>query len=1328
MLHGRNSRTSDIVPAASGKSRRRWRTAATCLAAVVVLCTAYALMLPAVTMEKYVCGIQEHTHTEDCYVRVEATAEQVLSCTYESIEVHTHTDACLDGEGNAVCGYADFAVHKHAASCFDAEGNLVCALPEILPHSHTEECYAGGQPTVPHVHTDNCFAPERGALICALSEEDGHTHDDSCYEWTQTPVCGLEEGDPEPAEPVCGKREILLHTHTDGCFDESGALVCGKTQITEHVHTPACYSTVWIPVDPEALTCGLEENEEHRHSFLCFGLWKLGCGLEEHAHTESCQESDPAAQEDRTRAEEAERLIAALPTPEEIEEKLAGLETSESTGDASAYLEALREQAKEAWLCWSALTDAQKELVSNADRLTALEWLYMDAEGTDLPALEADLAYISGISAGSVRVFPSHGEEAVLRTSARNGETVLFGFGVSTGVYAPAGQFSEGWVRVELVLPVSPDRAVFSPDKMPWLDAEEGRKPTVVSEIREVNGEDILCQVLTGYLRLLPGENGVCAVPGSAEAEAAVELLDMEPGSEIFIEISAAMEFGAWEGECPEHGIAEKLTVFSQTVTAAGELTEEERTAILQALLAEIDVLEEAAESGDIPEQDAEALLLRLKEAYEQGVLTEEQYTELTERVYTLITGNPESIAEPAVGTNWIRLRDSGWFEAYQGAAFAVRNVGAELLASDPSVGPLLLSKPNPSGVQVVDTGGSRTSEDGGITVSKTISGTDLENVFDITLSAQTSVNVSEICEEPDMAVVIVMDISNTMNSDFGSVTRYAAAMTSAESFLDKFAASSTLDISRVGYVAFNSNAYQIFGLQPCSSQQAADTLKNIMRTETGKIINAKGYKDSYTRFTNIEAGLKMASDMLAQSGNKNKFIIFLSDGFPTTYISSGYTGYVTYDRTGAVFRDRVLNVNCKYGTSYSDEAAIRAREMAKTIKNSGTTIFSIGVDVEGQTLQRYIDQSESNALGTDPFSVVDRTGTTYEIGAPEDSSSYKNWLRESIGSGYYYDSTDLSGLNAAYNTIFETIQHITEEGTQADWIAEDPLPTIGGSAQSVEFIGFYDQIPQLTEGNLSGVHTENGENTANYYPDSSSIRWDLKQSGYQSVTQGGVTVYTYRLVYRVRLMNENNGFTENTVYPTNDRTTLQYRVVEGIDGNLSVSEPKIVDFPIPSVQGYLADFSFRKIGRISGQADTPLAGAEFTLSHDEANCGLCRGDGKTCVSIPDKTAVSGSDGQVVFSAVPSGHRYILTETRTPEGYGSGGEIFSVLVSYDLITVESDQAGEWDGQIVNRAYYELPHTGGPGAKLYTAVGLLLVTLAGLVLLYRYRKLGKGDGP
>ena len=77
-----------------------------------------------------------------------------------------------------------------------------------------------------------------------------------------------------------------------------------------------------------------------------------------------------------------------------------------------------------------------------------------------------------------------------------------------------------------------------------------------------------------------------------------------------------------------------------------------------------------------------------------------------------------------------------------------------------------------------------------GVSVSKTIAGTDLENVFDITLQVRTPRTISEVIEEPDMAVVIVMDISNTMNSNFGGSTRYTAAMEAAERiFLIKFAA-----------------------------------------------------------------------------------------------------------------------------------------------------------------------------------------------------------------------------------------------------------------------------------------------------------------------------------------------------------------------------------------------------------------------------------------------------------------------------------------------------------------------------------------------------------
>lgn len=46
--------------------RKRWYRLLTVLCSVVVFCTTYALILPAITMEN-TCPWQEHTHTEACY-------------------------------------------------------------------------------------------------------------------------------------------------------------------------------------------------------------------------------------------------------------------------------------------------------------------------------------------------------------------------------------------------------------------------------------------------------------------------------------------------------------------------------------------------------------------------------------------------------------------------------------------------------------------------------------------------------------------------------------------------------------------------------------------------------------------------------------------------------------------------------------------------------------------------------------------------------------------------------------------------------------------------------------------------------------------------------------------------------------------------------------------------------------------------------------------------------------------------------------------------------------------------------------------------------------
>lgn len=54
---------------AQRKRRIRLLKTVTALALVVAICTSYVLMMPGLTMaaETY-CGLEEHTHTADCYV------------------------------------------------------------------------------------------------------------------------------------------------------------------------------------------------------------------------------------------------------------------------------------------------------------------------------------------------------------------------------------------------------------------------------------------------------------------------------------------------------------------------------------------------------------------------------------------------------------------------------------------------------------------------------------------------------------------------------------------------------------------------------------------------------------------------------------------------------------------------------------------------------------------------------------------------------------------------------------------------------------------------------------------------------------------------------------------------------------------------------------------------------------------------------------------------------------------------------------------------------------------------------------------------------------
>ena len=240
----------DAEPYASAhRHKRRWYQVMTCLAAAVVFCTTYALILPAITLEKQ-CEIPEHTHTEACY-----TSEQGdLICTQSTEPQHTHTEECYQETQDLVCGMSESTGHTHGAECYDQEGNLICGQEESEGHVHGEACYGVSR-----------------QLICGQTEEPAHQHTDACYSWNQVLTCGMEEHThseactaTEPEKAVfCGKEP---HTHGESCRDEQGELTC---TLEEHTHSLACYA------DPTADVETAEIWEQTFGDVTLTGDWRL---------------------------------------------------------------------------------------------------------------------------------------------------------------------------------------------------------------------------------------------------------------------------------------------------------------------------------------------------------------------------------------------------------------------------------------------------------------------------------------------------------------------------------------------------------------------------------------------------------------------------------------------------------------------------------------------------------------------------------------------------------------------------------------------------------------------------------------------------------------------------------------------------------------------------------------------------------------------------------------------------------------------------------------------------------------------------------------------
>ena len=283
------------------QKRKVWRNFVRIMACVVVFCTTYALILPAITMEKEAfCGIEAHVHEDDCYGNQaslicdpgEGTvihshdelcySGDTLICPMSQVVSHLHGDTCYEtvtleahahGEdcystqrGNLLCALSEEEGHAHGTGCYGAGTELLCTEAERAGHSHGESCYSASSDLTcteaedsGHSHNNGCYEQ---VLLCELEEKTGHSHSDACYEMVTAMSCTQEAREESITETrlVCTLPQVAVHTHSDSC-----AADCQIQQATEHQHTQDCIQTN-AQVE-ENLICTLEV---HAHTLTCF--------------------------------------------------------------------------------------------------------------------------------------------------------------------------------------------------------------------------------------------------------------------------------------------------------------------------------------------------------------------------------------------------------------------------------------------------------------------------------------------------------------------------------------------------------------------------------------------------------------------------------------------------------------------------------------------------------------------------------------------------------------------------------------------------------------------------------------------------------------------------------------------------------------------------------------------------------------------------------------------------------------------------------------------------------------------------------------------------
>ena len=376
--------------------------------------------------------------------------------------------------------------------------------------------------------------------------------------------------------------------------------------------------------------------------------------------------------------------------------------------------------------------------------------------------------------------------------------------------------------------------------------------------------------------------------------------------------------------------------------------------------------------------------------------------------------------------------------------------------------------------------------------------------------------------------VVLVLDTSGSMKG-----TKLANMKTAATAFVNNLLSDSNSN-TRVAIVSFSDSAV--------TRSQFTDS----KATHASKIngLNADGG-------TYIQAGIKMAHDLLASSTANNKYIVLLGDGDPTYSTQATAVTGVTYNHIGNNSHNLVYDIasagfSMTFGTS-------------RTGGGGSDTGSIAGVSIKCSAGNHNVTFPDKNSISTIYQARLAKEAgiELYSIGFGISSGSAGDTTLNSAssGSGYYYRiSTDTSSLN----NVFTTIQgNIAYAATSA--VVTDPMGDM------------FDKVSDITI-------TPAGESTVSFNPDDETITWNIPKV---EAAKG-----TYTMKYTVKI--DFGGTTPYELYPTNGYTDIQYIDVNGTEADMPFPIPEVAHPAVGSItQHYYLVNADGKPVTVQGQTTT---------------------------------------------------------------------------------------------------------------------------------------------